>query len=119
MFKGSYKTPKLLNAPCFEAFKAGKAEKLDIRVGLVKDSQKRKKSKKLLQFTIDNGSGTDRTIFSGIAAFYENPKELIGRRILFVAKFAPRKMMGIESQALILSAVISTTPSASSPPPKT
>ena len=64
-----------------------------------------KKSKKLLQFTIDDGSGTDRTICSGIAAFYENPEELIGKRILFVANFAPRQMMGIESQGMILSAV--------------
>ena len=80
-------------------------EKLDIRVGLVKDCQKVKKSKKLLQFTIDDGTGTDRTICSGIAAFYENPEELIGKRILFVANFAPRKMMGIESQGMILSAV--------------
>jgi methionyl-tRNA synthetase len=64
-----------------------------------------KKSKKLLQFTIDDGSGTDRTICSGIAAFYENPEELIGKRILFVANFASRKMMGIESQGMILSAV--------------
>jgi methionyl-tRNA synthetase len=80
-------------------------EKLDIRVGLVKDCQPVKKSKKLLQFTIDDGTGTDRTICSGIAQFYENPAELIGRRILFVANFAPRKMMGIDSQGMILSAV--------------
>ena len=80
-------------------------EKLDIRVGLVKDCQAVKKSKKLLQFTIDDGTGHDRTICSGIAQFYENPQELIGRRILFVANFAPRKMMGIESQGMILSAV--------------
>lgn len=80
-------------------------EKLDIRVGLVKDCQAVKKSKKLLQFTIDDGTGTDRTICSGIAQFYDNPAELIGRRILFVANFAPRKMMGIESQGMILSAV--------------
>ena len=80
-------------------------EKLDIRVGLVKDCQKVKKSKKLLQFTIDDGSGQDRTICSGIAAFYENPEQLIGKRVLFVANFEPRKMMGIESQGMILSAV--------------
>ncbi|MCR4919577.1 MAG: methionine--tRNA ligase [Prevotella sp.] len=80
-------------------------EKLDIRVGLVKDCQPVKKSKKLLQFTIDDGTGHDRTICSGIAAWYDNPAELIGRRILFVANFAPRKMMGIESQGMILSAV--------------
>ena len=80
-------------------------EKLDIRVGLIKDCQKVKKSKKLLQFTIDDGTGTDRTILSGIAAFYEDPAALIGKRILFVANFEPRKMMGIESQGMILSAV--------------
>ncbi|MBP1541983.1 MAG: methionine--tRNA ligase [Prevotella sp.] len=80
-------------------------EKLDIRVGLIKDCQKVKKSKKLLQFTIDDGTGTDRTILSGIAAFYDDPSVLVGKRILFVANFEPRKMMGIESQGMILSAV--------------
>ena len=79
-------------------------EKLDIRVGHIKDCQKVKKSKKLLQFTIDDGSGTDRTILSGIAAYYE-PEQLIAKDVLFVANFAPRKMMGIESQGMILSAV--------------
>ena len=79
-------------------------EKLDIRVGHIKDCQKVKKSKKLLQFTIDDGSGVDRTILSGIAAYYE-PEQLIGKDVLFVANLAPRKMMGIESQGMILSAV--------------
>ena len=79
-------------------------EKLDIRVGHIKDCQKVKKSKKLLQFTIDDGSGVDRTILSGIAAYYE-PEQLIGKDVLFVANFVPRKMMGIESQGMILSAV--------------
>ena len=83
----------------FETF-----EKMDIRVGHIKDCQKVKKSKKLLQFTIDDGSGNDRTILSGIAAYYE-PEQLIGKDVLFVANFAPRKMMGIESQGMILSAV--------------
>ena len=83
----------------FETF-----EKMDIRVGHIKDCQKVKKSKKLLQFTIDDGSGVDRTILSGIAAYYE-PEQLIGKNVLFVANFAPRKMMGIESQGMILSAV--------------
>ena len=96
----AYKAAPIKDTVSFEEF-----EKLDIRVGLVKDCQKVKKSKKLLQFTIDDGSGTDRTICSGIAAFYENPEELIGKRILFVANFAPRQMMGIESQGMILSAV--------------
>ena len=79
-------------------------EKLDIRVGHIKACQKVKKSKKLLQFTIDDGSGLDRTILSGIAAYYE-PEQLVGKDVLFVANFAPRKMMGIESQGMILSAV--------------
>ena len=83
----------------FETF-----EKMDIRVGHIKDCQKVKKSRKLLQFTIDDGSGVDRTILSGIAAYYE-PEQLIGKDVLFVANFAPRKMMGIESQGMILSAV--------------
>ncbi len=79
-------------------------EKLDIRVGFVKQCERVKKSKKLLRFTIDDGSGTDRTILSGIAAYYE-PEELTGKQVLFVANFAPRQMMGIESQGMILSAV--------------
>jgi methionyl-tRNA synthetase len=92
--------PPIKETCSFEDF-----EKLDIRVGLVKNCQRVPKSKKLLQFTIDDGTGQERTICSGIAAFYENPEELIGKRILFVANFAPRKMMGIESQGMILSAV--------------
>ena len=95
-----HKAEPIKDTVSFEEF-----EKLDIRVGLVKNCQRVPKSKKLLQFTIDDGSGTDRTICSGIAAFYETPEELIGKRILFVANFAPRKMMGIESQGMILSAV--------------
>ena len=79
-------------------------EKLDIRVGHIKDCQKVKKSNKLLQFTLDDGSGTDRTILSGIAKFYK-PEDLIGKDVLFIANLAPRKMMGIESQGMILSAL--------------
>ena len=79
-------------------------EKMDIRVGKVLKCEKVKKSKKLLQFTIDDGSGTERTILSGIAAYYE-PEQLTGKQVLFVANFEPRKMMGIESQGMILSAV--------------
>ena len=79
-------------------------EKLDIRVGHILRCEKVKKSKKLLKFTLDDGSGTERTILSGIAAYYE-PEHLIGKDVLFVANFAPRKMMGIESQGMILSAV--------------
>lgn len=79
-------------------------EKLDIRVGHVKDCHPVKKSNKLLQFTIDDGSGTDRTILSGIAKYYK-PEELIGKDVLFIANLAPRKMMGIESCGMILSAL--------------
>ena len=79
-------------------------EKLDIRVGHILHCEKVKKSKKLLKFTIDDGTGTERTILSGIAAFYE-PEQLIGKDVLFVANFPPRNMMGIESQGMILSAV--------------
>lgn len=79
-------------------------EKLDIRVGHILNCENVKKSKKLLKFTIDDGSGVERTICSGIAAYYE-PEQLIGKDVLFVANFAPRKMMGIESQGMILSAV--------------
>ena len=78
-------------------------EKLDIRVGHVKECEKVKKSKKLLRFTIDDGSGTDRTILSGIAEHYE-PEDLRGKDVLFIANLAPRKIMGIESQGMILSA---------------
>ena len=95
----AFKAEPIKKEVSFEDF-----EKLDIRVGHIKDCQKVKKSKKLLQFTIDDGSGEDRTILSGIAAYYE-PEQLIGKDVLFVANFAPRKMMGIESQGMILSAV--------------
>ena len=94
-----YKPEPVKEEVAFDTF-----EKLDIRVGHIKDCQKVKKSNKLLQFTIDDGTGTDRTILSGIAKYYE-PEQLIGKDVLFVANFAPRKMMGIESQGMILSAV--------------
>ena len=80
-------------------------EKLDIRVGLVTSCEKVKKSKKLLKFHIDDGTAEGRTILSGIAAYYDDPQELVGKQVLFVANFAARKMMGEESQGMILSAV--------------
>ena len=79
-------------------------EKMDIRVGKILECKKVKKSKKLLEFRIDDGMG-GRTILSGIAQSYEDPSELVGKEICFIANFAPRKMMGIESQGMILSAV--------------
>ena len=78
-------------------------EKLDIRVGHIKNCEKVKKANKLLKFTIDDGSGNDRTIVSGIAKFY-HPEDLIGKDVCFIANLAPRKLMGIESQGMILSA---------------
>ena len=80
-------------------------EKLDIRVGLVTACEKVKKSKKLLKFHIDDGTPEGRTILSGIAQYYDDPQVLVGKQLLFVANFAPRKMMGEESQGMILSAV--------------
>ncbi len=80
-------------------------EKLDIRVGLVTSCEKVKKSKKLLKFHIDDGTPEGRTILSGIAQYYPDPQQLVGKQVLFVANFAPRKMMGEESQGMILSAV--------------
>ena len=97
--EASYKAEPVKPKVSFEDF-----EKLDIRVGHILNCEKVKKSKKLLKFTIDDGTGTERTICSGIAAYYE-PEDLIGKDVLFVANFAPRKMMGIESQGMILSAV--------------
>lgn len=94
-----YKAAPVKDIIPFEDF-----EKLDIRVGLVKDCEKVKKSKKLLKFTLDDGSGEDRTILSGIAQWYE-PEQLIGKSVLFIANLAPRKMMGEESCGMILSAV--------------
>lgn len=78
-------------------------EKLDIRVGHIKHCEQVKKANKLLKFTIDDGTGTDRTIVSGIAKFYD-PEALIGKDVCFIANLAPRKLMGIESQGMILSA---------------
>ena len=95
----AYKAEPIKETVDFETF-----EKLDIRVGHVKACEKVKKSKKLLKFTIDDGTGVDRTILSGIAEHW-NPEELIDKDVLFIANFAPRKMMGFESQGMILSAV--------------
>lgn len=78
-------------------------EKLDIRVGHIKHCERVKKANKLLKFTIDDGTGVERTIVSGIAKFYD-PEALIGKDVCFIANLAPRKLMGIESQGMILSA---------------
>ena len=77
--------------------------KLDIRVGTVLECTKVPKADKLLQFRLDDGMG-GRTILSGIAAYYPKPEELVGSQVLFIANFAPRKLRGIDSEGMILSA---------------
>ena len=83
----------------FETF-----SKSDFRAVKVKDCVAVKKSKKLLQFTLDDGTGTDRTILSGIHAFYE-PEELIGKTLLAITNLPPRPMMGIASCGMLISAL--------------
>ena len=78
--------------------------KSDFRAVKVKECVAVPKSKKLLQFTLDNGTGTDRTILSGIHAYYE-PEELVGKTLIAITNLPPRKMMGIESCGMLLSAV--------------
>ena len=78
--------------------------KSDFRAVKVKDCFAVPKSKKLLQFTLDDGTGTDRTILSGIHAFYE-PEQLIGKTLVAITNLPPRKMMGVESCGMLLSAV--------------
>lgn len=79
-------------------------EKTDIRVGTVLECCKVPKADKLLQFKIDDGNG-ERTIVSGIAQSYPNPEELVGKQVLFIANFEPRKLKGVVSNGMILSAV--------------
>ena len=76
-------------------------EKLDIRVGHIKHCERVKKANKLLKFTIDDGTGTDRTIVSGIAKFYD-PEALIGKDVCFIANLAPRKLMAVSYTHLTL-----------------
>ena len=78
--------------------------KSDFRAVKVKECIAVPKSKKLLQFTLDDGTGTDRTILSGIHAYYE-PEELVGKTLIAITNLPPRKMMGIESCGMLLSAV--------------
>ena len=83
----------------FETF-----SKSDFRVVKVKECVAVKKSKKLLQFILDDGTGKDRTILSGIHAYYE-PEELVGKTLVAITNLPPRAMMGIESCGMLLSAV--------------
>ena len=78
--------------------------KLDFRAVKVKECVAVPKSKKLLQFTLDDGTGTDRTILSGIHAYYE-PEELVGKTLIAITNLPPRAMMGIDSCGMLLSAV--------------
>lgn len=78
-------------------------QKIDIRVGTVLNCIKVPKADKLLQFKIDDGA-EGRIIISGIAQSYPNPQELIGKQICFIANFAPRKLKGINSEGMLLSA---------------
>ena len=91
--------PLFEEAVDFETF-----SKSDFRAVKVKDCVAVPKSKKLLQFTLDDGTGKDRTILSGIHAFYE-PEELIGKTLIAITNLPPRAMMGIESCGMLLSAV--------------
>lgn len=83
----------------FETF-----SKSDFRAVKVLKCEAVAKSKKLLQFTLDDGTGTERTILSGIHAFYE-PEELVGKTLIAITNLPPRAMMGIESNGMLLSAV--------------
>lgn len=97
--EAAWKAPEVKALTNIEEF-----DKADIRVGTVLECQKVKKSDKLLQFRIDDGMG-GRTILSGIAQSYPDPEVLVGKQVLFIANFPPRKMMGTESEGMILSAV--------------
>ena len=83
----------------FETF-----SKSDLRAVKVIDCKEVPKSKKLLEFTLDDGSGKDRTILSGIKAYY-SPEELVGKTLLAITNLPPRKMMGINSCGMLLSAI--------------
>ena len=91
--------------PLFEEFVDFETfSKSDFRVVKVKECSAVKKSKKLLHFVLDDGTGTDRIILSGIHAFYE-PEELVGKTLLAITNLPPRKMMGIDSCGMLMSAI--------------
>jgi methionyl-tRNA synthetase len=77
--------------------------KLDLRVGLIKQCERKEGSEKLLRLTVDFGEEGVRNIFSGIAAWYQ-PEELTGKQFIFILNLQPRKMMGEESQGMLLAA---------------
>ena len=91
--------------PLFEEFvDFDTFSKSDFRVVKVKECTAVKKSKKLLQFVLDDGTGTDRIILSGVHAFYE-PEELVGKTCIAITNLPPRAMMGIDSCGMLISAV--------------
>lgn len=91
--------------PLFEEFVDFETfSKSDFRVVKVKECSAVKKSKKLLHFVLDDGTGTDRVILSGIHEFYE-PEQLVGKTLLAITNLPPRKMMGIESCGMLMSAI--------------
>ena len=91
--------------PLFEEFvDFDTFSKSDFRAVKVKACEAVPKSKKLLQFTLDDGTGTDRTILSGIREYYE-PEELVGKTCIAITNLPPRKMMGIDSCGMLISAV--------------
>jgi methionyl-tRNA synthetase len=94
----NFRPKEIKNTVDFEDF-----SKIDIRVGTVLECVKVPKADKLLQFKIADGNG-ERTILSGIAQSYPNPAELVGKQVCFIANFLPRKLRGIDSQGMILSA---------------
>ena len=97
--------PKVETEPLFEEMvDFDTFSKSDFRVVKVKECSAVKKSKKLLHFVLDDGTGTDRVILSGIHAYYE-PEELVGKTLLAITNLPPRSMMGIDSCGMLLSAV--------------
>ena len=96
---------KLKIEPLFEDFvDFDTFSKSDFRVVKIKECVAVPKSKKLLQFTLDDGSGKDRTILSGIHEYYQ-PEELVGKTCVAITNLPPRKMMGIDSEGMLISAV--------------
>jgi methionyl-tRNA synthetase len=91
-------------APIADEVSFDQFAKLDLRTATVLDVKPVKKSDKLLQFTLDDGTDQPRTILSGIAQSYPDPQVLVGKQVVFVANFAPKIMRGIASNGMILSA---------------
>ena len=105
IFTGVTDFSKVKVEPLFEEFvDFDTFSKSDFRAVKIKECKAVPKSTKLLQFTLDDGSGTDRTILSGIHMYYE-PEELVGKTCIAITNLPPRKMMGIDSCGMLISAV--------------